>query len=206
MKVRIFWFFFALLLLFSVYAWIDITNLDIVGFSYLIITHRLMAVIGFVFIFMQFITSSRLKLFEEGFGLSRMIAYHRNFGRIGLFIITLHPILFLTFMAIVVGSVRIRPFLWIGIISLIGFFITAMFALFHKKWGVAYKVWINIHRANYFIFPFVLIHVFMGTSPGSLLYYLWIAFALAFIAIIIRKLYLIVHARKKAAEVKQEAE
>jgi len=208
MKIQKFWITFALLFIFSIFAWYNVTADRPVGTSYLVHAHNFMAVTGLLFIFMQFVLSTKMKLIEDGFGFDRMLRYHRNFGRIGLSLIFLHVLLFLSLSWIQTGTITLLGFMWFGLIGITGFTITAALAATYKKLGLAYEVWKNVHLANYIIFPTALFHVFNASQTGSLLYYLWIAFALAFAAIVSYKIIRFLQVRKtpyEVTEVRQEA-
>jgi len=209
MKVRLFWFIFFMLLVVTVYAWLDTTRLGTFGILYLRHANRLFAVTGLLFLFMQFVLSTRMKLIEEGFGLDKMLFYHRFFGRIGIILIAMHALFSLTFVLLLTGRLNLHLFIWLGIAALTGFIITAALALNYKRWNIAYESWKNIHLANYILFPLALIHVFDNAVPGSIHYYLWIAFTAAFAAILIHKLWRFVYIRKnryEVVEVKKESE
>lgn len=209
MKVRLFWVVFAILLVITIYAWVDLTHLGPFDLSYLRHAHHLFAVTGFLFIFMQFVLSTRMKWIEEGFGLDKMLHYHRYFGRIGVLFITLHGVFFLVYIYLLTGRISPSLYMWIGIVVLAGFLLTAALASNYKKWNLAYETWKNIHLANYALFPFVLIHVFFNAAAGSFFYYLWIAFALAFAFIVLHKLWRFVFIRRnpyEVVDVVQEAE
>ena len=209
MKTRMLWVLFTAFLLFVLYAWITTSHFGSFGIYYLRLAGNFFAVVGFVFIFMQFLLSSRIKLLEEGFGLDKMLHSHRYFGRIGLSFIFLHGFLIIIFQLVQSGTIITNFSLWVGIIALIGFSITAFLAVFYKKLGIAYELWKNIHLVNYILFPFVLIHVFNSATPGTLLYYLWITLAALFALIILYRLYRIYFIRShpyEVVEVKQEAD
>ena len=208
MKILKYWITFALLFIFSIFAWFNVTAGRPLGTSYLVHAHHFMAVTGLLFIFMQFVLSTKMKLIEDGFGFDRMLRYHRNFGRIGLSLIFLHVLLFLSLSWIQTGTITLFGFMWFGLIGITGFTITAALAATYKKLGLAYEVWKNVHLANYIVFPAALIHVFNASQTGSLLYYLWIAFALAFVAIVSYKIIRFLQVRKtpyEVTEVRQEA-
>ena len=186
MKTRQFWAAFAVLLLFALYAWHDITYWPPPGPYTLRLMGHLLAVLGLTFIFMQFVLISRAKFLEKALGRKNMLNYHRLFGKTGILLIFLHAVLILAFQGLAFGRINLHLFMVIGIISLAGFF---AIAVKYMKWGMAYKTWRNIHRANYIIYPLSLVHVFSNAYPGSLLYYLWSLYALGYGAVVIYKLY-----------------
>ncbi len=209
MKPRLFWIVVILLMVFALYAWVEITELGPLNLFYLEHANHLFATFGLIFIFLQFVLSTRLKLIEEGFGLDKMLHLHRHFGRIGIALIALHALFFLVFILLLTGRISTHFFLWVGVAALAGFALTGALASNYKKWNIAYETWKNIHLANYAIFPLALVHVFYNAASGSLLYYLWIAFAAAFAGIVIHKLHRLVYIRRhpyQVVDVVQEAE
>ncbi len=59
---------------------------------YLYAAGRILALIGFVAIFYQYVLSAKIKWIERGIGLDKMIAIHRTSGIAGLVLILLHPV------------------------------------------------------------------------------------------------------------------
>ncbi len=197
MKNRQFWVLFSGLLVLATYAWSEVSFWGPLDIYTLRLVGHLMAVWGLTFIFTQFVLVSRIKFLEKALSRKLLLKYHRVFGKIGISLIFLHAIFILTFLFLAFGRINLHPFLVIGIIALAGFFASAVK---YMKWGMPYKSWRNIHRANYVIFPFALIHVFYNALPGSLLYYLWITYALGYGAITAFKLYLFMQGKYFAAK------
>ncbi len=208
-KARRFWLLFSFFVVFVLYAWIKSTNLGPENLDYMRLGSNLLAVIGVVFLFMQYVLSSRMKIIEEGFGLDRMLNYHRFFGRIGLGFIFLHFLLIVLYQWIEFETVFLHLAAWLGIIALVGFSVTGGLASTYKKLGIAYEVWKNIHLLNYILFPIALVHVFFNAEPGSLLYYIWMAMTAAYAALIAYRVYKIVQMKRTpytVVEVRQEAD
>ncbi len=202
-----FWVIVAVLLVASTVSWASLTYFGPLDMFYLKHLNHLFAVVGFVFYFFQFVLSAKIQWIEKGFGLDRMLGLHRTFGRLALGFLTLHFLALLVFEMVEFSRFYLVLFRWIGLIALIGLFITALVAVQYKKWHIPYETWKNIHRANYVIFPFALLHVFYNAVPGSFLYYLWIAFTVAFAAILVHKLVRHIQIRKhpyRVVQVKQE--
>jgi len=169
----------------------------------------LFAAVGIVMIFLQFVFVSRIKIIEIGIGLDRMLRWHRIMGRTGLALVTLHAVMIAFYRITVFGELFPNTFIWVGLIALIGFMITAALASLYKKIAIAYETWRNIHLLNYLLFPFVLIHVFYHTLPGSLLCYLYLVLAVLFAAVIVYRLISIRYIKNNPYEVvkvSQEAE
>lgn len=190
-------------------SWVSFTEFGPVSLFYLNHANHLFAIIGFIFFFFQFVLSAKIQAIEKGFGLDRMLHLHRTFGRLALIFLTLHFLSLLVFELIQYGSFFLIIFRWVGIIALAALFITALVAFHYKTWKIPYETWKNIHRANYVIFPFALIHVFSNAIPGTFLYYLWILLTASFAAILIHKLVRFLHIRRQpyqVIEVNKEAE
>lgn len=205
MKQRIFWFLVSIMTFLLIYAWGARYDFSLGGPLVLRQLNLLFAVLGFFFLFLQFILSSRASLVEKGFGLNKMILKHRHVGRIALGFLILHPVFFFLFQ----GDVVIRgTSMIIGLIVLLGLIVTAALASLHKKLNLPYELWLNIHKANYVLFPLVLVHVFDRATPGTPLYYFWVVFTAVFfllIVLIFRKEVDIRRHPYQVVEVKQEA-
>ena len=209
MKLRKFRGIFTVILVFVFIAWINTSDLGPVDIYYLRHAGHLLAVLGVVFLFMQFLLSSRLKQLEKGFGLDRMLSEHRIYGRIGLILVALHFVFLMFYQWIEFGSLLLNLSLLFGIIALVGLTITAGTAVTYKKLGIAYEVWKNIHIFNYILFPLALVHVFLNARPASLLYYLWIILALGYVALVLYRLHRILYMRShpyNVVEIIQEAD
>ena len=209
MKIFRFWVLFILLLALVMFAWLDTSYLGSFDLYYMRHASHLLAVYGVVFLFMQFLLSSRIKIIEDGFGLDRMLHYHRIFGRIGLALIILHFVTIILYQWIATGTIFVGFAAWVGLTALVGFAVTATLATVHKKWNMAYEVWRSVHLINYLLFPVALLHVFSHARPGSLLHYLWVIVAVGFAAIVFYRLYRIYSIRSnpfEVVEVKQEAD
>ena len=162
MKQRIFWFLGVIITLLLIVAWGARYDFDLGGPQVLRQLNLLFAVLGFFFFFLQFTLSSRARIIEKGFGLDKMIIKHRHVGRIALAFLLLHPVFFFLFR----GGVLIRgASMTIGLIVLLGLVLTASLASLHKKMKLPYELWLNIHKANYVLFPLVLFHVFDRATP-----------------------------------------
>ncbi len=157
---------------------------------------------------MQFVLSSRLRLLEAGFGLDKMLNYHRYIGRIGLALVFLHFIMMILYQWWQYDKVDLEFSTWLGVIALAVFTVTSALAATYKQLHIAYEVWKNIHLFNYMVFPVAMVHFFLSSRQDLLLYYLWFFLMIAFAAIIIYRFARIYHMKKnpfKVVEVKQEA-
>ncbi len=209
MKARLVLLAIGILLFITVLFWTATAPLGAIGPIYLRQFGLLFAAVGLVLIFLQFVFVSRIKIIEAGFGLDRMFRWHRFFGRTGLVFVSMHAIMIALYRFIVFGELFPNTFIWVGLIALFGFMITAALASLHKKIGIVYETWRSIHLVNYLLFPFVLIHVFYHTLPGSMLFYLYLVLTVLYAALIIYRLVRIIAIKSspyEVAEVRQEAE
>lgn len=146
--------------------------------------YKIMAIWGTIFIYIQYVLSTRLRWLERNFGLDRMLHQHRYFGRAGVVAITIHGILVLYSQWLRLGRFNFSTFILIGIVALMGYYITAGLASTYKKINLRYETWKNIHLINYILFPISLFHVWNYSTKGSFFYYLWIFFAATYLMII----------------------
>lgn len=162
--------------------------------------NRLTAVLGYFFFFLQFILSSRVKLIESRFGLDKMIHHHRTFGRLALGLLLLHPV-FLLVYEFPLGLFYINIYRLIGVTALSGLFVTAFFAVFYQKLNIAYEVWLNMHKANYLLFPLASVHVAANAKQGTLLSVAYGFFGFAFLAMVVYKIWRFFAVRRHPYEV-----
>ncbi len=169
----------------------------------------LFAALGLTLLFFQFVFASRVKFIEAGFGLDKMMRWHRLFGRLGLALILLHASFIVYYRLSVFGDTFFSVFILAGIIALLGLMVTGALASQYRRIGLAYETWRNIHLFNYLLFPVALVHVFYQTTPGSLLSYLWILLALLYPLILVYRLIRIISVKMnpyEVSEVRQESE
>lgn len=210
MKARLVLIAVVIILVLTVVIWASAIDFEPLSLDYLRHFGLLFAATGLVLIFMQFVFVSRIKAIEEGFGLDRMFQWHRYFGRAGLGLVWMHAAMILVFRLIEFGELFLSTFIWVGAAALLGFSVTAALASLHKKIGLAYEAWRNIHLFNYLLFPFVLIHVFhYSISAASPFFYFWLVLVVLYAALIAYRIIRIITIRSnpyEVVEVKQEAE
>lgn len=209
MKVRKMCILFLLLLAIVVYAWLATHYFGAVNIDHVRLLSNLVATLGLVFIFTQFVLSSRIKAIETGFGLDKMLKYHRTFGRIGLSLVFSHFLLTLFWQWRSFGDLFISAYMLWGLIALIGFTITAGLAATYKRLGIVYEIWKNIHLLNYVLFPVAITHALLMARVGSLLFALWILLISCFVIMVAHRVYHLYRVWKNpftVVEVKQEAD
>jgi predicted ferric reductase len=208
MKARPVKMYILALLVITTIFWV--TTISFGPFDQLYLRHfgMLFAALGLVLIFLQFLLATRVRFIEAEIGLDRLLHWHRFCGRAGLTALVLHVSLIAYYRITVFGDLFPTTFIWVGLVALIGFMVTAALASTHRILGIAYETWRGIHLVNYLLFPFVLIHVFYHTTAGSLLYYLWLLLAALYAALIFYRLVRIAVIRNNPYEVvavRQEA-
>ncbi len=208
MKARLVLSAVMVLLLMALGSWASGADFATFSTTYLRQVSQLLAALGLALVSLQFVFVSRVKFIEAGFGLDRMLGWHRFFGRTGLVLLTAHAVLILYYRFTAFGEVYPTVFVWVGVLALLGFMVTAAVASLYRLIGLAYETWRNIHLANYILFPLVLIHVFYHAVPGTALFYLWILLAVLYAAVIAYRLARIRSIRGnpyEVVEVRQEA-
>ena len=160
--------------------------------KYLYVAGRLVALVGFALILIQYVLSSRIRFIERKAGLDRLFIVHRKFGLLGFAFIFAHPIL-LFIPPIMQGRIPPFPLLKIlGILTLLILVATAGAAMFYRKLNLKYETWKNVHRVGYVIFPMGFIHsFFMGShlSRWWQLRAIWIFMACVYVAVLIYKIW-----------------
>jgi len=210
MKARLALTVIFIILVLTIIIWASAIDFEPLSLSYLRHFSLLFAAIGLVLIFMQFVFVSRIKAIEGGFGLDRMLRWHRFFGRVGLGFLWLHAVMIVLFRLIEFGDLFLSTFIWVGAAALLGFSVTAMLASLYKKLGLLYEIWRNIHLFNYLLFPFVLVHVFYySVRTGSSFFLIWVLLAVLYTFLVVYRIVRILTIRRnpyEVIEVKQEAE
>lgn len=201
MKARPFAPVVAAVLILVFVAWLVDVNFEHFSDYQLRYINLLLAPLGLVFIFFQFVLVSRIRRIEAGFGLDKMFRLHRLFGRVGLILVTLHMLFIAYYRLAAYGDLFPGLYTYLGIIALAGFMITAGLAATYKKIGLAYETWRNVHLVNYLLFPVVLVHAIYYSRTGSALYYLWLLMALLYAGLLVYRAVMIYNLRRRPYEV-----
>jgi predicted ferric reductase len=176
---------------------------------YLYAVGRVLALVGFVFLFFQFVFSSRIKWIERGIGLDKLFAIHRTSGISGMILILIHPS-FLTLSDLVQGNpLSLSRAKIVGFVALLILAIGAGAALLYRQLDLSYETWKKIHWATYVGLPAGFLHSFLfgsDTSFGPLRTF-WIVLGVLYLAILGAKLWNRFQVRRRPyqiAEVVQE--
>ncbi len=186
-------------------------NVGLAPSYYLNVAGRVLAMVGFVFLFFQIVLSSKIRFIEKDVGLDKLFKVHRSFGIAGFIMIFFHPVTLFVFELIEYGFPVISILKLVGIAGMLLLILTVFVALFYKKVGMKYESWKNIHKANYAIFVIVFIHsIFLGSDllTSTFLRVYWFMLAGLFAAILIYNIinYTIIKSHPYSiSEVRQES-
>lgn len=117
---------------------------------------KLLAVVGFVLIFFQYVLSSKIKFIEKGIGFDKLIILHRTYGIVGFIFVLLHPI-----FIYLGGGYKYplySPLKLVGFIALALICIAVGVAILYKRLHLKYETWKNFHKVIYFVLPIAFFH------------------------------------------------
>jgi len=151
----------------------------------------LLALLGFILLFFQYVLISRIKFIERGIGLDRLIGMHKPLGVIILSAVTLHPLLIFISERFQGYSTPIGFIKILGVIALLTIWLTAGSALIYGRINLRYESWKRIHRAGYIILPLILFHsLFLGsTLQQGFLRGFWVALGLCYAAVLAARIH-----------------
>lgn len=151
----------------------------------------LLALLGFILLFFQYVLISRIRLIERGIGLDRLIGIHRSLGVLILSAVTLHPLLIFMSERIQGYSTPIGFIKIVGVIALLTVWLTAGSAMIYGRINMRYESWKRIHRLGYIILPFAIFHsIFLGsTLQHGFLKGFWLVLGLFYAAVCAARIY-----------------
>ena len=188
----------AILVAVPVIVWANTVVPSLSLSAYLYSAGRLLALVAFVFIFFQFVFSSKIKWIERGVGLDKLFAIHRTSGLIGLILILIHPAL-LTLSDLVQGYMpSFPPFKLVGFTTLTILVVAAGAALLYARLRLRYETWKAIHWANYVVLPLGILHSLAGGSDLTRwpLRALWFVLGGLYVTILLYKIWNRVQVRR----------
>ena len=209
MKKTIFLILAGLCLAVAAISWARTLAGGLPGPVYLQEVGGLLALLGFILLFFQYVLISRIKFIERGLGLDRLIDMHRALGVLILSAVTLHPLLILISERLQGYSTPIGFIKIVGVIALLTIWVTAGSALIYGKISLRYESWKRIHRAGYIILPLALFHsLFLGSTlqPGFLRVF-WVVIGLCYAAVLAARIYKHVAVKRhplRVSHIKQE--
>jgi predicted ferric reductase len=173
--------------------------------EYLYDTGRILALVGFVFAFLQFVLSSKIKWIERDIGLDKMFNIHRTAGLIALTFLVIHPA-FLLVSDVTYGDIpSIDLPKAIGLTALSIFTGSVSAAVLYSRLNLKYETWKTIHWANYVALPLGFVHSLrLGSDLASLpLRVFWFVMVGSYVAILASKLWNRVQVRRRPYQVVQ---
>lgn len=155
------------LLAIPVVEWARISYLDVRWPTILYDASRLLAVLGFVVLFFQYMLASRVRAFESSLGLDRLIDAHRKTGIAALALLFLHGVLYSSY-ELALGFLTLGWQKLLGIGALVLLIAVAGAAILWKSLGWSYETWKRVHYASYVILPLGFLHaLLLGTTVSS---------------------------------------
>lgn len=168
---------------------------------------RVLALIGFVLMFYQFLLSARLPFLQAVFKQPNLLKTHRSLGKIGGVLILLHGLMMLLADLVDYGMVVFNFEKLLGIIALFLLITAVVAAWWLRPLQLSLKVWKRIHILAYFVFPLAFWHaVTIGTVAGrwSPTRIMFIVFFVVYGYVAIRKIVSVVRGESAAGTEKQK--
>ena len=129
---------------------------------------RLLALIGLVLMFYQFVLASRLSFMERLYRRGSLLKAHRTVGKIAYLLVLLHGVAMLAFDLVVVGEIFLFTEKTLGLIALVGLSAAVVAAWFFKPLKLSLRQWRAIHLLTWLVFPIVVLHALaLGTTTNS---------------------------------------
>jgi len=164
---------------------------------------QVLALVGFVLVFFQYVLSSKIKWIERGIGLDRLFGMHKTCGLIGLTFVFFHPVALFVSEKIEGYSSPLSPSKIVGIFVLLILCVASGAAILYGKLRLKYETWKNIHRASYAILPLGFVHSFLlgSDTQSQPLRTFWLVLAGLYGAVLGYKLWNRVHMRGRPFEI-----
>jgi len=156
---------------------------------YLYEVGRLLALLGFVLVFFQYVLSSKVSWIERGIGPGTLFKAHRKLGLIALVLILIHPVFLLLSEKIQGHSAPANPLRLLGALTLVVLCLASLAALLARRLRMKYQTWKRIHKAAYAVFPLAFAHSFLigGTLQKWPARVLWLVLGAGYAVILLRK-------------------
>ncbi len=123
---------------------------------------RLLALLGFILLFFQYVLSSRIKWIERGIGLDKLLNLHRPFGIAGYVLLVLHPTSLLLADIVDGNALSFDAQKILGAANLTALTAAVGAALLYRVLSLRYEAWKAVHWANYVVLPIALLHGLRG--------------------------------------------
>jgi len=168
---------------------------------------RLFALLGFTFMFYQFVLSAKLPAMEALYKRAELIKRHRSLGILGFALMLVHGLFMLLFDLLEQGALSFTLEKMLGISALFLLVIGVVAAWQAKALNFKLKTWKQFHLALYVVLPLAFIHaITIGTVAGNFgpTQLLYSSYLLLYCYLAIRKLRAYLK-DKRAAEIKAVA-
>jgi len=138
------------------------------SFTFLYFPARVLALLGFVLMFYQFLLSAKLPILVSLFKQPNLVKRHRSLGKVSLTMLLVHGLLMLSTDLIDFGRILFTPGKLLGITALYFLIIAVIAALWMKPLEFNLKTWKKIHLAAYLAFPIGFLHaIHIGSVAGT---------------------------------------
>lgn len=126
---------------------------------------RVLALVGFVLMFYQFLLGARLPVMEKIAPRGTLLTQHRSLGKLGFILILLHGIIMLAADLIDYQRIVFTLPKLLGITALFLLIIAVIASWFFKPLKFQYSTWKKMHLLAYLVFPLAFFHAIMlGTT------------------------------------------
>ncbi|TVQ40529.1 MAG: hypothetical protein EA384_03080 [Spirochaetaceae bacterium] len=126
---------------------------------------RLLALVGFVMMFYQFVLGTRLPVMESVAPRAKLLTQHRSLGKAGFILILVHGVIMLSADLIDYRRVIFNLPKLLGITALFLLIIAVIASWFFKPFKFQYNTWKKMHLLAYLVFPLAFFHAIMlGTT------------------------------------------
>ena len=128
---------------------------------------RVLALVGFVMMFYQFLLSARLPVLQAVFKQPNLIRTHRSLGKVGFILMLLHGLMMLLTDLVDYGAVVFTVGKLLGIVALFLLIMAVVAAWWLRPLQFSLKVWKGFHVLAFFVFPLAFVHaITIGTVAG----------------------------------------
>jgi predicted ferric reductase len=159
---------------------------------------RLLALLGFILLFYQYVLSSRIKWIERGIGLDNLLALHRPLGIAGYVLLMLHPTALLVADIVDGSKLSLDVQKAIGAVNLTALTAAVGAALLYRVLSLRYETWKAVHWTNYVVLPLALLHGLRGGTDleSGVLRGFWFGLGGLYVAVLAGKLWTFVQVRR----------
>ncbi len=164
------------------------------GFAFLgiYLPARLLALLGLVFMFFQFVLAARIPAVERLFKRGKLLKIHRSLGKWAYLMVLLHGVGMLAFDLVSSGEIYLYTETIVGLVALVLLTAAVLAAWFFKPLKLSLNQWRTIHLLTYIVFPLVIWHALMlGSTVNAVptLRYLLIGLFAGYVVLLLFRLY-----------------